>query len=140
VKSAFPATTDSAEAHAMERGRTKTRNVAWVLVIISLSVIGTYVQHRGLDRIGTQLVRLVLTIGLAWLVAQGRGWARILTVVLAGLGAIGMTFVAVSAPNGWGAFTGACYALSYALVVMRLNYDHDVRAYFAAVESGEPSA
>lgn len=109
--------------------------VAAVVALVGSSVlsIAFFVLRVGPTRIATQLVRLLLTIALAYFLLQGKAWARWLTVGLLGLA------ILVSLPSLWSvlrsanllglAFLGGLTA-TYVIVVGILLFSPGVGAHF----------
>src|SRR6185312_5574737 len=77
--------------------------VAAALALVGSSVISIafFVLRVGSTRIATQLMRLLLTVALAYCLVQGKTWARWLTVGLLGLA------ILVSLPSLWSVLRSA---------------------------------
>jgi len=119
--------------------------VAAALALVGSSVLSVafFALRVGPTRIATQLMRLLLTIALAYFLVQGKTWARWLTVGLLGLG------ILVSLPSLWSvlrsanllglAFLGGLTA-TYVIVVGILLFSPGIGAHFAPRIQATPLA
>lgn len=116
-------------------GRTYVMLIIAYFVFSSLAVIVLNNLVLGSDRLLTQLIRFSLTVGLCWMLYQGRNWARIVLAFLAGLAGIMGIF------GGLALFATTGHPLTFLLIVQALFYFAcfgmllffpAVRAYFKA--------
>jgi hypothetical protein len=133
-----------AEAAEVAAGRRFVEIAATFLVAVSLATIAFYLVRLGPAKLPQQVVRFLLTAGLAYALLQGRTWARWLTVVLCAVG-----FAGVIVPLGRIAFRTLPIlpslvllglALGYGIVARGLLYSASVRAFFAAARPSPPAA
>ena len=132
----------SAAVHAAA-GRRFVEIAATFLVAVSLATVAVHLVRLGPARLPQQVVRLLLTAGLAYALLQGRRWARWLTVALCAVG-----FAGVIVPLGRIAFRTLPVlpslvllglALGYGIVARGLLYSESVRGFFAASRPPSPS-
>jgi hypothetical protein len=76
------------DAEVVAQGEASVRRAAWALIALSLVIVLVYVARVGTARLPPQVVRLLLTIGLADSLVRGRWWARWLTVLLVFFGVL----------------------------------------------------
>lgn len=132
----LPPQSDDDPATLAARGERFVEIAATFLVAVSIVGIVFYVSRRGTARLPVQLVRLVLTTGLAYALVRGHAWARWLTA-----GLMVLTFVALLPPVARELFRTVpvleslgllAMFIGYGVIGRGLLYSRSVRAFFAA--------
>ncbi len=127
------------DAALVAQGRTYVRIAAAAFVAVSAVSIVIYLVRLGPGKLPQQLVRLALTVGLAYALAQGRAWARWTTLALLLLG----MFVVVPAfrdpdafrmPKLPGTLGVLALFVTYGIIGRGLLYSASVRAFFRAAK------
>lgn len=107
---------------------------AVTLVAVAVFTIGFYLLLIGSAKLPGQLVRLSLTIALAYFLIQGRSWARWVTVcllILAVLMTLPTLFTTIASANMLGFTFLAGLTMTYLLVGGTLLFAPGVSAHFA---------
>lgn len=124
-------------------GRRFVEIAATFLVAASIATVAFHLVRLGPAKLPQQVVRLLLTAGLAYALLQGRAWARWVTIVLCAL-----AFGGASVPLGRVGFRTLPVlpslvllglALAYGIVARGLIYSRSVRAFFAAARAAPSS-
>lgn len=75
----------------VEKGRNQTLIMVIGVIMVSLSTIILYqsgLPEMDTKKLGQQIVRFVLTVGLLWMVYNGKKWAIIVMIILFALGVL----------------------------------------------------
>lgn len=125
------------ETMLVEQGRWWVRIAAAALVLTSVASIAIYVARLGTGQLGQQVIRLLLTLGLAAGLVRGRAWARWLTFALMILAMVvaASAFVGADAfrpPRLGGTLLVLAMFLVYGVIARAMIYSASVQAYFRA--------
>ena len=129
------------DAELVAQGRLYVRLAAALLVLLSVATTAVYVARLGTARLPQQGVRLLLTVGLAYALTQGRAWARWLTVLLLFLALFTLTPAfaepgAFRPPRLGGTLVLLVMWVGYAMVGRLMLWSTSVRAFFRAQRAG----
>ncbi len=116
------------EALSIRRGQRYVRGLALQVVLVSALSIVDYNLSVGSEKLAAQLFRFMLTLWLSHSLAAGRPLARILAVVLLGLGGVAGAVLCVVAPTH---FISTVAAGTYLFGAWILTMHPDVKAFFA---------
>ncbi|NUY82687.1 hypothetical protein HUK80_17425 [Flavobacterium sp. MAH-1] len=78
--------------HLEKKGQIRTILISVSILLVSIHTILYYISTVGTDKILQQGVRFLLTVALIILVYNGKNWARIIFLILFGLGILGALF------------------------------------------------
>ena len=133
------------EATLVTRGRTYVRIVAAAFVAISVLTVTVHVARFGPAKLPQQSVRVVLTLGLAYALTQGKAWARWTTLVLLFLGMFVVVPVfrdprAFHMPQLPATLVVLALFVAYGIIGRTLLYSQSVRAFFRAAKQAGAAA
>jgi hypothetical protein len=119
------------------QGRRTVIAIAAATLIISAITIGTYVVVKGPDRLPSQVVRFVLTVGLMLWLYRGSAVAKWIVIVLFGMAGL-FGLLAFVAGNRLAATVGAKIGALYLALITPLLTSPAVDAFLRSQRAGGP--